>query len=141
MAIPHDSWRRLACILFRQLVRKSSARRQPYLSIFVQPDEKAYSAIRTPERCGIAKKTEIVFNKYKARSCRRQLLALCERLRNGALFLILFSDNNSVPRRIIQAADGCRSSRKRRALLTLHWSFWRYRYPAWRADRLQIQAH
>ena len=65
MAIPHDSWRRLACILFRQLVRKSSARRQPYLSIFVQPDEKAYSAIRTPERCGIAKKTEIVFNKYK----------------------------------------------------------------------------
>ena len=31
-----------------------SARRQPYLDLFVQPDEKSYCAIRTPELCGIA---------------------------------------------------------------------------------------
>ncbi len=33
---------------------KISARRQPYLDLFVQPDEKSYCAIRTPELCGIA---------------------------------------------------------------------------------------
>ena len=35
---------------------KISARRQPYLDLFVQPDEKSCYAIRTPELCGIALK-------------------------------------------------------------------------------------
>ncbi len=53
-ATPHNS-RRPACLfLFRQLAQKISARRQPYLNLFVQPDEKSYCAIRTPELCGIA---------------------------------------------------------------------------------------
>ena len=45
---------RLAWILFRQPAQKISARRQPYLNLFVHPDEKSYFAIRTPELCGIA---------------------------------------------------------------------------------------
>ena len=40
-ATPHNS-RRTACLfLFRQLAQKISARRQPYLNLFVQPDEKS----------------------------------------------------------------------------------------------------
>ena len=34
--------------LFRQTAQKISARRQPYLNLFVQPDEKSDCAIRTP---------------------------------------------------------------------------------------------
>ena len=45
---------RFVCILFRQVAQKISARRQPYLDLFVQPDEKSCCAIRTPELCGIA---------------------------------------------------------------------------------------
>ena len=36
------------------LAQNISARRQPYLNLFVHPDEKSYFAIRTPELCGIA---------------------------------------------------------------------------------------
>ena len=53
-ATPNNS-RRPACLfLFRQLAQKILARRQPCLNLFVQPDEKSYCAIRTPELCGIA---------------------------------------------------------------------------------------
>jgi len=63
-ATPHNS-RRPACLfLFRQLAQKISARRQPYLNLFEQPDEKSYCAIRTPELCGIALKTDVCGKRY-----------------------------------------------------------------------------
>ena len=37
-----------------EFAQKISARRQPYLDLFVQPDEKSCCAIRTPELCGVA---------------------------------------------------------------------------------------
>ena len=44
----------LACILLCHFAQKISARWQPYLNLFVQPDKKAYSTIRTSAWCGIA---------------------------------------------------------------------------------------
>ena len=56
-ATPHNS-RCTACLnLIPSACPKNlgkAARRQPYLNLFVQPDEKSYCAIRTPELCGIA---------------------------------------------------------------------------------------
>ena len=47
---------RLACSCFRQIAHLSLDNRQVACGKSVQPDEKTYFAIRTPELCGVALK-------------------------------------------------------------------------------------
>ena len=78
-ATPHNSRRPACFFLFRQLAQKISARRQPYLDLFEQPDEKSCCAIRTPELCGIALNSFInvyPFKKHRVILCLMTLLKI-----------------------------------------------------------------